>query len=281
MVHGVGEGGPEAVVDSVTPSRTVGPGPKSGYRERNTSADRVLDVLLLFGESRLTLSAAEVARELGAGRSTAYRYLQSLMAAGFIEETPDQRRFQLSARVLELARLAGRGLHLVDLAKPAMRTLCKQTGETVLLARRSGSWSLCLALEEPDQLVRMSHELGDLLPLNAGAPALVLLAWAPPDQIEQVITGGLQGFTDTTVTDPAALRERLAVIRSHGFAISRGEFEPGILGVGAPIRDATGQVAAALSVAGLVRRIPDERVPLLVNQVGATAQVSEQLELTT
>jgi DNA-binding IclR family transcriptional regulator len=251
-----------------------------GYQERNTSADKALDVLQLFDESRPTLTGAEVVAQLGIGRSAAYRYLQSLANTGFVEEAPDGPGYRLGMRVLALARLAQLRLTLTDLARPAMRALCTETGETVLLGRRSGSVVVCLAEEQPAHPVRVAFQPGDVLPLTAGAPALVLLAWSPPEQIEEVITGGLEHYTQATMTDPAALRDRLATIRDDGFAISRGEFEPGIVGIGAPIRDGSGHVIATVSTIGLASRIPDERIPRLVDHVRATAAtITTELEL--
>src|SRR2546427_13051954 len=60
----------------------------SGYRDRNSTADRALTILEMFHEAHLTISATEVAEELSVARSTAYRYLQSLVSRGFLEESP-------------------------------------------------------------------------------------------------------------------------------------------------------------------------------------------------
>jgi DNA-binding IclR family transcriptional regulator len=251
----------------------------SGYRDRNSSADKALDILLLFDESRPMLSGAEVAELLGVGRATAYRYLQSLVSTGFIEPAGGA-RFLLGTQVLTLARLASKGLDLVHLARPVMRRLADEVGESASLARRSGNFVVCLAIEESSQPVRTTLSPGDLMPVNAGAPAMVLLAWLAPAVLDRAIADGVERFTDATLTDPAALRERLEVIRTHGFAISRGEFQSGVFGVSAPIRNASGQVIAAVSIIGLARRIPDERMPRIVEQVlAAAAEITEQAEL--
>ena len=57
----------------------------SSYRERNSTADKALDIPLMFGDDRPPLAAAEVARQLDVARSTAYRYLQSLVSTGCVE----------------------------------------------------------------------------------------------------------------------------------------------------------------------------------------------------
>ncbi|MFC9974215.1 IclR family transcriptional regulator [Spirillospora sp. NPDC127200] len=251
----------------------------SGYRERNSTADRALDILLLFDDARLVLSGQEVADHLGVARSTAYRYLKGLVSSGFVEEQRPA-GYRLGPRVFELARLARKGLGLSEISRPVMRGLVERTGETALLTRRTGATVVCLEREESDHPVRLSYERGHVLPVNAGAAALVLLAWAPEPEVAEVVEGGLPRFTGATVTGPAELRERLAEIRAAGTAVTRGELDPDVLGVAAPIRGADGAVVAAVSVAALSHRVPDERVPETAAAVEeAAARISERLRV--
>ncbi|WP_026314231.1 IclR family transcriptional regulator [Actinomadura flavalba] len=250
----------------------------SGYRERNSTADRALDILLLFDDGRLVVGGQEVADQLGVARSTAYRYLQSLVASGFIEEQRPA-GYRLGPRVFELARLARKGVGLSEIARPVMRDLVETVGEAALLTRRAGATVVCLEREETDHPVRLSYERGHVLPINAGAAALVLLAWAPEKEVADVIEqSGLPRFTGATVTDADVLRERLAEIRASGVAVTRGELDADVLGVAAPIRDERGDVVAAVSIAALSHRVPEERVPEVAAAVrAAAATITERL----
>ena len=183
----------------------------SGYRERNSTADRALVILGLFTEDRLQISANDVAEALGSARSTAYRYLQTLVAASFLEEAPGG-GFRLGIGVLELARLARRGYGLTAIAQPVMRALADEVGETVLLTRLVDDTVVCIErCEGAKQLVRLSYERGSRLPINAGASALTLLAWLPEKEIRELLgRHGLQRFTERTLTDVDVLVQRLA-----------------------------------------------------------------------
>ncbi|REE95653.1 IclR family transcriptional regulator [Thermomonospora umbrina] len=249
---------------SGTASQVSGSSP--GYRGRNSTADRALDILLLFDDDTLVLSASKVAEHLNVARSTAYRYLQSLTSMGFLEENNGS-GFRLGPRVLELARLARKGVGLSDVARPAMRELVAATGFPVLLTRRAGASVVCLERAEAGQALRLSYERGQVLPVNAGAAALALLAWAPPEQVDAVLERPLERFTEATITDPARLRERLAAIRERGYAATRGERDPDVLGVAAPVRNHDGDVIAALSIAALSHRVPDDRIPQIADAV--------------
>jgi len=235
----------------------------------------------MFTEQRLAISAAEVTEEMDVARSTAYRYLQSLVGSGFLEES-DGGRFRLGRRILELARLARRGIGLSEVARPVMRRLAAETAETVLLTRLAGSTVICLEREEAEhQTIRISYERGQVVPINAGASAFVLLAWMDKPELEALLpTVTLDPITPATITTKAALRKRLAETAAQGYGLSRGELDEDVLGVAAPIRDARGRVAAAISVAAVAARVPERRIPALAEAVRAAAdEISQTLAL--
>ncbi|MFC8078114.1 IclR family transcriptional regulator [Streptomyces sp. NPDC057307] len=252
-------------------------GAAPAYRGRNSTADRALDILLMFTDDRLDLSATEVATRLDVARSTAYRYLQSLTSNGFLEES-DGSGFRLGPRVIDLARLARKGVGLSDLARPVMRELAERTGVSVLLTRRSGAAVVCLEREEASTTLRLSYERGQVLSVNAGAAALALTAWAPAAELDELLAVPLPRYTDATHTDPDLLRVYLTEIREQGYVVGRGELDPDVLGVGAPVTGEHDRVVAALSVAALSHRVPDREVPRYVKAVReAAAELSDQV----
>lgn len=246
---------------------------------RNATADRAIDVLLLFDDSSPVLSAVEVARRLNMSRSTTYRYLQSLRSCDLLEEDDEHGGFRLGPRVFELARVARKGLGLSEIALPVMHELGEQVDEAVLLTRRSGDQVVCVERVESSHPIRLSYERGHLLPLHAGASAKVLLAFADPTEVDDVLgRRKLDRFTDATVTDPKKLRAQLTVIRDEGVAMSDGEVDAGVRGIAAPIVLSDGRVAAGLSVAGPAFRLTPERVPEVIAAVRAAAtKISERL----
>lgn len=250
---------------------------------RNVTADRAIEILLLFNERCTSLSAAEVAARLAMSRSTTYRYLQSLRTLGFLEEEDGGGRYRLGPQILRLASVARHGLGLSEAALPVMRELARLTGESVLLTRRSGTQVVCIERENGVHLVRLSYERGQLLPVHAGASALIVLAFATAPEIDEVLANAmpLEPFTEHTQTDPDALREQLSQIAEQGYATSYGELDPGVRGIAAPVFWPDGSIAAGLSVVGLAYRMTDDLVPGLVAAVrkGAQAITSRLAEL--
>ncbi|MBV2353896.1 IclR family transcriptional regulator [Streptomyces sp. J2-1] len=248
----------------------------SSYRERNSTADRALDILGMFTEERPVLTGIEVAAALGAAKSTAYRYLQSLVTNRFLEEAPGG-GFRLGLRVLELARVARKSYGLSDVALPTLNALAGSVHETVLLTRRVGDLVVCLdRAESQTHRVRISYDRGMTLPINAGASALVLLAWSPPAEAESLLRGTeLRKITPLTLTDVDAIMERLGQIRTQGFSVTRSEVDHDVLGIAAPVFDEAESVVAAVSVAAVASRTSQVAEETIVRQVReAAAEIS-------
>jgi len=188
--------------------------------------------------------------------------------------------FRLGPKVMELARIARRSHGISDMAVPVMRQLASELHETVLLTKRIGPTIVCLEREEwPGQYIRLSYERGSRLSLNAGASALVLLAWMPDDEARGLLDSQtLQSYSANTLTSTGAILERLHEIRELGYSVARGEVDAEAMGIAAPIFDADGQVTAALSIAMLQSRLPKGRQSSVVGQVrAAAARLTEEV----
>jgi len=239
---------------------------------RNATADRAIDVLLLFDSSTPVLSAGVIAERLGMSRSTTYRYLQSLRSSNMLEEDEVRGGFRLGSRIFELASIARQGLGLSEIALPVMQDLSREIDEAVLLTRRSGTMAVCLERVETTRPIRLSYERGHLLPLHAGAPSKVLLAYEEHSDLEIESLGKLERFTDATITDPRKLRAELAKIRELGYAVSNGERDKGVRGIAAPIFGPDGKIVAGISAGSLAFQTHDDQLPAIIAAVRAAAQ---------
>ena len=257
---------------------TTAPGRTSGYRERNSTADRALTILAMFDEDRLVLSAVEVADTLGVARSTAYRYLQSLVGTQLLSED-GRGGFRLGVKVLQLARLARRSYGLADLAVPVMQALAEEFHQTVLLTRRVGAMVVCVEREEArEQFLRLSYERGTVMGLNAGASAQVLLAQLDEAEVRELVARApLERLTDRSITDSSAFVERLRRIRADGYAVSIGEVDPEAMGIAAPVLRPSGEVLAGLSVVLIRSRVDEPTVEhIIAGVVRAAATLTQQ-----
>jgi IclR family acetate operon transcriptional repressor len=113
---------------------------------------------------------------------------------------------------------------------------------------------------------------------HATATGKAMIAWVPEDQIRRMLPDGLKRFTDKTIVDFDTLIEELRHVRRNGFAMDREEFQPGVICVGAAIRDHAGAVVGAISASTPTMRATEEHLDLMRREViAATKAMSAEL----
>jgi DNA-binding IclR family transcriptional regulator len=129
-----------------------------------------------------------------------------------------------------------------------MEDLFVATGENVQLAVREGCEAVFVERLTGRSSVTVLTRVGDRFALHATGVGLVLLAHAPADIQEQVLSRPLRTWTEHTISDPARLRSVLADVRRAGVAVSDRQVTDDAVSVACPIRDTHGDVVAALSL---------------------------------
>jgi DNA-binding IclR family transcriptional regulator len=229
---------------------------------------KVLAILAAFTAQAPELTLTELAGRAGLSLPTAHRRVAELVTWGALERSVDG-RYRIGLRLWEVALLAPRAHELRELALPFMEDLYVVTRQNVQLAVREGTELVFVERIAGRDAVPVMTRVGGRFSLHATGVGLVLLAHAPPDIQETVLTGELRRFTRQTITDPAQLRGVLASVRAEGYAISDRLVTDDALSVAAPIRGQNGTVQAALS---LVVTAQDAQVRALVNAVRTAAR---------
>ncbi|MGI8307911.1 IclR family transcriptional regulator [Saccharopolyspora hattusasensis] len=183
---------------------------------------------------------AELCSRTGLPRATAHRLAVGLEVHRLLRRGSDGRWRPGAA----LAELAGGAVDpLLEAATTVLPKLRDVTGESVQLYRRDGMQRLCIATAEPPSGLRDTVPVGTPLSMTAGSGAKVLAAWSDP-------------ATQRAVLAEAVYGERILMeVRRRGWAQSVAEREPGVASVSAPVRDAQGNVVAAISVSGPIDRM--------------------------
>jgi len=232
-----------------------------------TLFERAIDLLFLLREAPDGLTAPDIAERFDVSRSSAFRYLQVLKARGLVEPAGPPGRFRLGPAIGYLARGRVDEHALIDAARPLMRRLAEETGESVLLTRRQDDRVTVLTAIDSDRVIRASMAAAQDCPLHVGSFGKLHAAHLSDAELGRLVAAGaLAGGTD-----PAGLRDALTAIRRRGYAQSEGEIETGMSSVSVPVAGADGSMLAALSVAGPVFRLPQSLVPDLVRRLQATA----------
>jgi IclR family acetate operon transcriptional repressor len=240
------------------------------------TVDRCLQMLSLFSASAPEWSPARAAAALGIPRSVAQRLLATLAGRGFLAQDPETRRYRLGSRLIALGLLAQRSYGFAPV-RPVLRRLADATGESVFVTVVEGDVGATVEkVERGDSAVRLTLDVGARSPLHAGASQRVLLAYLPPAEQEQYLAEPLPAFTPHTPTDPAVLREHLALVRARGYDYSVGELTPGVAALAVPLFAAGGILLGSLSLAGPAERFPPEAAERALPQLRAAAAAVER-----
>lgn len=220
--------------------------------------ERALAVLDRFTESEPEWSTGGLAGAVGLPVSTTYRLVNSLEAQGLLRPVSGG-RYRLGAAAVSLGYRASAGFDLRRDLHAQLEQVAGTTRETALLSvlepRRMGV--LCIDRVEAPQQLRLSLEIGTVVPLHAGATSKALLAFLAPEIQEQVLSHPLAKVAGGTVTDPDKLRSELAAVRQQGWAASREETNDGAWGVAAPVLSRDGGALAVIGMAAPLTRLSE------------------------
>lgn len=218
-----------------------------------------------------TYGVADVSNALQLSKGTVSRYLRRLEAAGILVRTTDRRYF-LSPRVYYWGQAAKPGTEVQVEARPIMKRLAEQFGEPVSLFVLASGVAVCIDQVDGIHPVRLNATVGRQLPLHTGASPRLLLSYAPEALQESVLASApFPEVTPATITTALELRRAIEEARARGYVVSLGESNEGVVGIAAPIRDASGEVIAALSIAGLEARLAGPRSEKCLAGVRAAA----------
>ena len=219
----------------------------------DTSFARGLRLLLTVAD-RGEVRADELGALLDMPLSTVYRYLRTLAGFGFVDRHGSG--YRLGPRLVISSGAIITSEVVIRAADPVLRMLAEETGETAVISRRIGLSAVCLHQVESTQPLRVSLEPGSPMPLERGALGQVLLAYAPPEIIDEALSASppvTTGAGSDEGGDGPDLRRALTEVVAAGLARSEGGDAPGAVAIAVPILREDG-IVAAIGVLGPVSR---------------------------
>lgn len=233
---------------------------------------RGLAILEAMANNDRPLGVTELASRLGVDKGSAHRLLATLARAGYVEQPPESRRYQLTTKLLELnGRLLAK-LKLVEQARPLLAELVARTVATAHLAVLRDGHVVYLEEALPPARIRVDVPVGGIAPAHCTALGKALLAFLAEGELGRVLArSDLAAYTRRTLTDRSVLSDHLALTRSRGYAIDDEEFHEGVRCVASPVRDFSGEVVAALGISGPAPQLSARRCEALAPEVVAVA----------
>lgn len=231
--------------------RTVGGAPEPGLRSR------------------------EISEALDLHKASTSRMLATLTALGIVERDRN-RRYRVSDDFRMGLGTPFTTARLRQAARPALGLLSETLEDVAFLSVPNGLDSLCVARHIGAYPIQaLSLNVGGRRPLGVGAGSLALLAWAPDgvrDELIEMQRSRLGNYRAGVEDIAAAVDEA----RRVGYTDLPGFVIQGMTGMGVPVRDPSGVVVAALSVAAISDRLAGDRRELAIRTLQETARKLEE-----
>lgn len=236
------------------------PAPPQGAQ----AALRAIRLLKLFTAEAPELQLADVSTLSGLNKTTTHRLLQALQSEELLDRNPGTGAYRLGSAMMALGVQALSSNDLRLRARPLLKRLAEETGETATLEVAIDDTMLILDEVSSKHVVGASGNVGTRWPIHATSTGKAYIAFELDGTLR--LRPQLSSLTAHTITRLDVLEKQLGDIRRRGFAETVDELEDGFSGVGAVVRGGMGDVLGALSICGPSQRMSENRRA----QLGAT-----------
>ena len=221
------------------------------------AALRAIRLLKLFTAQAPELRLAEISGLSGLNKTTTHRLLQALHSEELLDRNPGTGAYRLGPGMMALGVQALSSNDLRLRARPLLRKLADETGETATLEVPIEDTMLILDEVTSKHFLGASGNVGTRWPIHATSTGKVLIAFEQRGPAR--LGPELASWTPNTITQFDKLEKELADIRRRGFAEVVDELEDGLSGVAAVVRGGMGEVLGALSICGPSQRMSENR----------------------
>jgi len=211
------------------------------------AVERAASLLEAFTDRDFSLSLGELARRVELDRSTVLRIARSLAKYGMLVRNEDA-SWRLGPKLMKLGNIYQSTFRASDIIEPLLADISNRTGESAAVYVRDGDARVCLFRHDSHQSIRHSTRVGDIRPLDLGAPGRVILAFS-----------GRSG----SVYDQ---------IRERGYHATFGERDPQVASLSVPVFKDGNVLFGSLALTGPPDRFTEEAIARNLEFLRAAAQ---------
>jgi DNA-binding IclR family transcriptional regulator len=225
------------------------------------SVEKAFRVLSAFGRQYPTLNLSQVASVTQMDISSAQRFTHTLTRLGYLRKDSETKRFELTAKTLDLGHHFFRSSRLVDRAMPYLMHLSKETEETVNLTMLEQTEIIFVSRFLSRHVLNTDVIIGTRMPAYCTAPGIAMLSRLPEEEAMAIIDrSDLRPHTPATTWQRDVLLAKIRETRAQGYATAFEEFYLGDASIAAPILDHRGQPEGAVNIAVSCSRYSREDV---------------------
>ncbi|MEI9977494.1 MAG: IclR family transcriptional regulator C-terminal domain-containing protein [Edaphobacter sp.] len=220
-----------------------------------TSLARGLVVIQAFTQQSPQMTISQLSIKTGLSRAAVRRCLYTLTKLGFAG-AEDGTRYSLRPRMLTLSHTYTTSNTLSTAAQPILERMSATHRESFSVATLDGEDIVYIARTQVNRVMAVDLHIGSRLPAYCTSMGRILLAYLPPEHLEQYLAKvNLVPHTTRTITSVEKLRLALRNIRRNGYALCDQEYEVGLRSLAVPVYSTSGRVVATLNLSGNAPRL--------------------------
>lgn len=232
------------------------------------SVEKACDLLMLFGNSNTEIGVSELSRQLGVGKSTVWKLLNTFENKGILVKNPVSEKYFLSVKFFQIACQYYNQVSINSVVRSFMERLSETYKETIHFAVRDENEIVYVEKIDGSFNITISSRIGRRSPIYTTAAGKAILANQSQEKIKEYLDRvELKPFTENTIVSREALQQELEKIAAQGYAVDNEEYEANIKCVGVPIKNIAGRVVGGLSVSGMNARMTDEKIAEIVRDL--------------
>lgn len=242
-------------------------------KEKNIkSVNKALDIILLFTHRYHGLGIAEISHILNIPKGTVHGLVRTLLKAGFLQQDPAARKYQIGLKIYELGIILAGDLEINQKALSPINNLVKSTRLASRIAIWDGDSALITLSIDPYYNSPFVYQIGPRIPAYSSGLGKAILAFLEDQELNDYLhQTKLVPYTTNTIIQKKLILRDLGKTRQRGYSLDREETILGISCIGAPIFGREGCLVASISLSGHPNRFRKEELAGLEEKLIKTA----------
>jgi DNA-binding IclR family transcriptional regulator len=245
-------------------------------RERQNGIDRAVEILDALLRLRSPAKIGDLAKRIGAPRSTLYSIINRLTEAGIIEAAGDEGQIYFGQAVHLYGRAYADANPLHRRCREALDRLAAQANATAQLCALRGNKYVVVDVRDGSGVFKITTDIGVEVPIPWTASGRLLLDHLSAGDILRFVPEEDFRLPDGSVLDADAFVADIARAHAEGCCVTNGLSDRFTCCLAAPVRDRRGVAVATLCFIIPVDSSDVRKRELLALLVAAAGELSDR-----
>lgn len=250
---------------------------KTKHVKRIQSIERAHAILSLFINEKKSLGISDFAKLLTLPKTTVQGIVQTLCHLGYLEKDHETGKYRLGPYVFQLGMKYATNLDLVSIARVWAERLCSQFKQPVNIGMLVGDKVVIVLRVEPENRFMSYPQVGSVIPTHTTCIGKLLCAYMETKRLHEILKDyTFQMLTPNSITTKEDFLKEIKKVRQTGISFDNQESVMGLAGIGGPIFNYTG-IIAAFAITGNADFIINHKQDIIHAVRDTALQLSVQL----